>query len=369
MPTVPGSESPPTALAELGRRLRARGLNQRALHHCFGVTCAVHAPLRALAARAPDPLAPVSVPPAALLAHLFVAGSAVPADPAARLLGPDLDRLVELGLLRVDADVVIAARTVLPVGEALVVTDRADRMRGPDVVGCADDSAMHTIGMVPARAARPGLRWLDVGTGAAIVPLARPGAAARVRATDVHARALELARLGIALSGRADIELRVADLLEGAERDGPWDLVTFNAPIPTSVVPAPDDVPLYRRGTDDILDRFWRDARALVAPARQDPAQAPTEAHAHAPAGAHAHAPAEVTPEVIVHSWQPLLEYPASLALPGRVVALRYTPPGQEPAFGVTVWHPHAPPAAHLVHVTLAPEAPHLTRAALALAP
>jgi hypothetical protein len=331
----------PPRLAELGRRLRARGLNERALRHCFGVTCSIHAPLRALARRGPGPRVTVSSPPAALLAHLFVAGSPVAADALGRLLGDDvdsvLDQLQAAGLARVDAGVVTAGVTILPVGDALVVSDRADRMRDADLVECADDSAMHTIGMVPARASRPGLRWLDVGTGAAIVPLARPGAAGAVVATDVHERALAMARLSVALSGRSDIELRHADLLSGAERDGPWHLVTFNAPIPASVIPATHDTPLYRRGAGDILDRFWRDVRALLASSG----------------------------EVIVHSWQPLADYPACLDLPGQVVAVRYTPPDREPAFGVTVWRPDAPGDARLVHVPLTPDAPHLTRAAL----
>ena len=355
--------APDASWAELGQRLRARGLSERAVRHCFGVTCSIHAPLRAVARRGAGPLVPrtraVSAPPAALLAHLFVAGSPVSADALARLLGPDfqadLDQLQAAGLVRLDVDagLVTAEVTILPVGlpagDALVVCDRADRMRGVDLVACPDDSAMHTIGMVPARATRPGLRWLDVGTGAAIVPLARPGAASAVVATDIHARALDMARLSAALSGRSDIDLRRADLLAGADRDGPWHLITFNAPIPASAVPAMDDAPLYRRGADDILDRFWRDVRALVAP------------HGGVPRDA----PGEVPTEVIVHSWQPLADYPASLDLPGRVVAVRYTPPDREPAFGVTVWHPHASTEARLVHVTLTADAPHLTRATL----
>jgi hypothetical protein len=333
--------------AELGKRLVARGLNERALRHCFGVTCSVHAPLRALALRDPAATAPLAPPPAALLAHLFVAGSPVIAGAAARLLGADLDQRAAAHLVTVDAGVgvVRAEVTILPVGlpagTALVVTDRADRLRGADVVAYADDSALHTIGMVPMRAARPGLRWLDVGTGAGIVPLARPGAAATIHATDIHDRAVAMARTSVALSGRRDIELRVSDLLSGADRDRPWDRITFNAPIPASVIPATPDAPLYRRGPADILDRFWRDVRGLLAPGG----------------------------EVIVHSWQPLADHPAGLALPGCVVAVRYTPSGQAPAFGVTVWQPDAPPACRLVHVALSPDAPHLTRAALDLAP
>jgi hypothetical protein len=333
---MPGDAGEQAAWAALGARLRARGLSERALHYCFGVTCSIHAPLRALAMRGPGPAAPLSPPPAALLAHLFVAGSPVAADAAQRLLGPDLDQLAARGLIVLDAGAVIAQVTILPVGNALVVSDRADRMHAPDAVACADDSAFHTIAMVPARA-EPGLRWLDAGTGAAIVPLSRPGTAGAIVATDIHERALAMARMGIDLSGRRDIAVGAADLLDGAERDGPWDRVTFNAPIPASAMALADDAPLYRRGASGILDRFWRDVRPLVAPAG----------------------------EVIVHSWQPLAAYPACLDLPGRVVAVRYTPPGQAPAFGVTVWQPAAPRAATLFHLELTPEAPHVSRASL----
>jgi hypothetical protein len=324
------------AWAALGTRLRARGLSERALRYCFGVSCPIHAPLRALAMRGPDPAVPLSPPPAALLAHLFVAGSPIAVDAARRLLGPDLDELAVRGLAVVDAGAVIARVTILPVGNALVVSDRADRMHGSDAVACADDSAFHTLGMVPARA-EAGLRWLDVGTGAAIVPLCRPGAAGTIVGTDIHARALTMARMGIDLSGRRDIALRAADLLDGAEAGGPWDRVTFNAPIPASAMGLADDAPLYRRGAGDILERFWRDVRDLVAPGG----------------------------EVIVHSWQPLAGYPACLDLPGRVVAVRYTPPGQVPAFGVTVWWPDAPRAETLFHIELTPEAPHVGRVLL----
>lgn len=323
------------AWAALGARLRARGLNERALRHCFGVSCPCHAPLAArstLGRSLPD--APAIVPPAALLAHLFVAGAPVAADAARRLLGDDLDHLEACELVTVAGGAVSARVTLLPVGEALVASDRADRLLGRDVVACADDSAFHTIGMVPARAQRPGMRWLDVGTGGAIIPLARPGAAHRVLATDVHPRAVSMARLGIALSGRRDITAGAADLLDGAGQDGPWDRITFNAPIPSFAAPVDPDTPLYHLGADDILERFWRDVRHLVAPAG----------------------------EVIVHSWQPVEHDLARLDVPGRITVLRYTPPGQAPAFGVTVWQPDAPPARRLVHVALSPASPHVSR-------
>ena len=324
----------PAALAGLGTRLRALGLSERAVTACFGVSCVAHAPLRA---RAMYGLERPPPPPAALLAHLFVAGLAVPEADLRRRLGDDLDLLAALELIEHTRAGVAATVAILPVGEALVVSDRADRLRGRDVVALADDSAFHTRGAVPARARRPAVRWLDVGTGSGIVPLARPGAAAAVRATDVHARAVAMAELGAALSGRRNMAVAVADLLDGADRHGPWDLITFNAPIPRAVLDGGAEAPLYRQSDTDLAARFWTEVRPLVA------------------AGG----------EVILHSWQPAEEYPASLALPGRVTAVRYTPPEAAIAFGVTAWQPDAAPACRLLQVTLGTHAPHVTRAML----
>ncbi|WP_428264717.1 hypothetical protein [Haliangium sp.] len=344
-------------LAALGARLRARGLSLPALRHCFGVRCAIHAPAAARAGHPSGEPAPVSSerrrsgpwapPPAALLAYLFVAGDRVDAAAARRLLGDDVDLLADLGLIAVDAGEVQAGVTLLPIGSALMACDRrvpGQRRADGDRVACPDDSAYHLMGVVPPRATRPGLRWLDVGTGAAIVPLARPGTAAAIRATDIHPRALVMARLGVALSGRTDIELARADLLAGAAEHGPWDLITFNAPIP---MPAEARGPRYRRGAADVLTRFWHQARASL--------DAGGPGGLLAPGG-----------EVLAHTWQPVHDAFDALDLPGEVVITRYTPAGHTPAFGVTAWRPDRPRQRRLVHVVLDPERPHLSRAALA---
>ncbi|ACY14558.1 methyltransferase small [Haliangium ochraceum] len=313
--------------AALGARLRACGLGERALRHRFAVRHLGHAPLG-------SGQAPVRVAPAALLVHLFAAGDTVSLRPLRRLLGDAVDLLDEAGLIAIDGDLVRARVAILPLGDALVVSDRADCLRGHDVVACADDSAFHLLSMVPTRPARPGMRWLDVGTGSAIVPLARPGSAAHIAATDIHVRALEMARIGAALSGRPDIELREADLLADAACEGPWDRITFNAPIPNAALPCPADTPLYRRGADDVLERFWEQVGDLVAPAG----------------------------EVIVHSWQPLDDSVLERALPGRLLVLRYTPPGAAPAFGVSLWQPDAPRERRLIHQELSASTPYLVR-------
>lgn len=361
-------------MAALGQRLRAMGLSERAVLACFGGSCVIHAPMRARAARAmalargqAEPI----IPPAALLAHLFVGGRSVPEPALRRRLGADLDLLATLGLVDIDADTdigagaVTAAVTMLPVGPGLVLSDRADRQQGPDVVAVPDDSAFHLIGAVPAGGRGAGARWLDVGTGSAIVPLARPDAAAMVLATDIHARAVSMAALGAALSGRAPrdsdqpapgnggqaaprdsdrspVTTRVADLLAHADRDGPWDLITFNAPIPRDVLDTGAGASLYRQSEHDLAARFWREVQGMA------------ENGLLPPGG-----------QVLVHSWQPDVDYPARLALPGRVVAVRYTPPDEAVAFGITAWQPDGVPDCRLVRVPLSERTPHLTRAML----
>lgn len=328
--------APRDELAGLGRRLQALGLTGRALAHCFGVTCPIHAPL---SPRAADLC--TTIVPAAIMAQLWVAGAEVPADSARARLGDDFERLCELDLLRCERERVRATVAIVPVprggGEALVVSDRADVRTGRDIAMFADDSAFHTLGVVPARATRPGLRWLDVGTGSAIVPLARPGAAARILGTDINPRAIAMAELGAALSGMGHLELAVADLLDAAHGGAPWDRITFNAPIPEDEsASAALDEPWYRRGAADILQRFWARVGEVVAP----------------------------DGEVLVHSRLPGADYPASLDVPGSVIALCYTPPGQ-PAFGVTWWRPAAPAGRARMAVELTTFAPHVTRAAL----
>jgi hypothetical protein len=337
--------APRHELAGLGRRLQALGLTGRALEHCFGVRFSIHAPLSPRAAGERT-----DIVPAAIMAELWVAGARVPVDRARARLGHDFDRLGELGLLFCEGEHVRATVAIVPVarggGEALVVSDRADVRTGRDIAMFADDSALHTLGAVPARAARPGLRWLDVGTGSAIVPLSRPGAAARVLGTDINPRAIAMAELGAALSQMSHLELAVADLLDAADRGAPWDRITFNAPIPAphAEQEAGSDDPSYRRGAPDILERFWAGARDLVAPGG----------------------------EVLVHSRLPGAACPASPdvlddatgSVPGSVIVLDYTPPGQ-PAFGITWWRPDAPARRARFPVRLTAGAPHITRAAL----
>lgn len=332
----------PAELARLGRRLRDLGLNERALSYVFGVSCPAHVPLRARATLDVDAGVDTGhglhlmrdVAPAGLMAHLWVAGTPLSVDRVRARLGQDFEMLTSLGLVRCEGPWVRATVAMVPVGQALVVSDRADVAMGRHIALFADDSAFHTLGAVRERAARPRMQWLDVGTGSAIVPLGRPGAAAAVLGTDVNPRAIAMARLGAHLSAMSHIELEVADLLGAAGARAPWDLITFNAPIPEGAAHGNAETPWYRQGDADILVRFWSGVRELVA--REG--------------------------EVIVHSVLPDSDDPASLDLPGRVIVASYTPPGQSPAFGITWWQPAGPSEYHRIALELTPDTPHIRR-------
>ena len=99
---------------------------------------------------------------------------------------------------------------------------------------------------------------------------------------------------------------------------------------------------LYRQSEHDLAARFWHEVQGMA------------ESGLLAPGG-----------QVLVHSWQPDVDHPACLALPGRVVAVRYTPPDEAVAFGITAWQPDGAPDCRLVRVPLSERTPHLTRAML----
>lgn len=357
-------------LAGLGTRLQKLGLTQSAVEHVFGVRSVLQAPWHArvmqLQARAGKLSEALVVPPAALMAHLWVAGAHLERARIEKRLGDDFATLEELGLLDVHADRVSATVAIVPVGEALIVSDRADVTEGREIAQFADDSALHTIGALPEHALPPGSSWLDVGTGSAIAPLARPGLAQWITGTDINPRAIAMAELGAALSRIAHVRLKVADLLsadKGRDNRGErFRLITFNAPIPCgfSDDDARDHTPFYRYGESDIVQRFWREVPELLTP----------------------------DGEVLTHSVLPDGEFPSWLDhLTGHISVVQYTPPGMEPAFGVSAWRPIARGGdasgdaggdaddaragtrtvrRHLVQL-LSASAPHVTRRSLAL--
>lgn len=282
-------------MIELGRALARAGLTERAMLTCFGVRAAAHVP-RVLPHRADPGPRP---PRAALPLWLFCARRPVDAELARAVLGDaTLDALLAAGLLARDGDRVIAPRALCPIGPSITVSEP-----------WPDDSSHHLIESLPRARVD---RWLDLGSGPAFAPLAAPGRARAIRATDLDPTLVADAKTGLALSGVTHVEVAVADL--GAGAGGGWDLVTFNAPIPGP--------------GDPILARFWAEAPSLVAPAG----------------------------EVLVHSVAHAVD------LPGELTVVRYA---RDPDFTITRWRPGAAAARRFADVTLGPDAPHVTRATL----
>ena len=294
-----------TTLRALGDRLRAAGLTPRALAAWAGSERLVPLPVRQSALRARPP-----VPAAAALA-MFVSGAERTVDQLALL---PLDELLAAGLVERAGDTVRARVAVLPLGHALLVCDRADAPREPELVCWPDDSSYHLASSLPPdRRAR----WIDLGCGSAFAALVRPGLADRLVGVDLNPRAVTYARLGLALSGVEHAEVVLAD---AAADHGDAELVTCNAPIPDDPHAA-----IWRR-TDA---GFFRRLAASIPPRL-------------APGGfAIIHTTREALPE-----------------LPGERVFVAYSP--GTPAFGVLWWRPDAPALAISAHRPLTLARPHL---------
>ena len=304
------------------RDILARVIGERAVLACLGASAPSAVPAAAAARAMPTPC-----PPAALPIWLLVAGRDVGAAPGARALGPALAPLVDAGLVERNGDVLHATAAVAVLGVGVVVVDRLDAS-GADRVPWPDDSSFHLAGSLPAGAIGA---WLDVGTGAAVAPLLAGPRAARVRATDISAAALARAAQGAALSGRADLELARADLLDGAA--GAWDLVTFNAPVPADDATAPATVWHRAPPGAALVERFWQAAGDLVAPGG----------------------------EILTHTAIAADPWALHAARPGALTIARYTPPGER-GFAITRWRPHATSARALVDVGLGPGRPYVHR-------
>ncbi|WP_181764840.1 DUF7059 domain-containing protein [Streptomyces albidus (ex Kaewkla and Franco 2022)] len=104
----------------------------------------------------------------------------------------------------------------------------SDNARSEDVVlgvgGASTTLAGITVRKSVARA-------LDIGTGSGLQALHAAQHATRVTATDVNPRALECARLTLALSGESGVDLREGPLFEPVADDEPYDLIVSNPPF------------------------------------------------------------------------------------------------------------------------------------------
>jgi SAM-dependent methyltransferase len=231
--------------AELGAALRRAGLVPRALAAWAGTDRIAAVPHRVPALATTEPV------PAAVALALFVAGTELSID---RCRGLPLDALIAAGLLERAGASVRASLAIVPVGPSLVACDRLDAGDAEDLVAWPDDSSHHLAGAIPAgRRAR----WLDLGCGSAFAQLARPALASELGAIDRNPRAVELARLGAALSGVAHLAIEQADV---AGPHAPADLVTCNAPLPHGAARA-----IWRRADPGFFAALWRVVPATLA--------------------------------------------------------------------------------------------------------
>ncbi len=118
----------------------------------------------------------------------------------------------------------------VPVGGVWVVADRFDAIdnaeRGVDTVMPPDLSALQLVHALPRF--DDGSAMLDIGCGSGALALTAARRGARVRASDVDPRALELGKLGARIN-RVEIEWVHASLLDRAPREQA--LVVFNSPL------------------------------------------------------------------------------------------------------------------------------------------
>lgn len=298
-------------LRTLGERLRAAGLNPRALAAWAGTERLVPLPMRQSALRARPPV------PAATALALFVAGAERSIDQvaqAAQVTGLPLEELLEAGLVERSGETVRATAAVLPLGRALLVCDRADAPREAELVCWPDDSSYHMATALP-----PGRRsrWIDLGCGSAVAALIRPELADRLAGVDLNPRAVRYAQLGLGLSGIEHAEVILGD---AAADHGAAELITCNAPIP-----------------DEPHAAIWRSTDAGFL-ARMAAAIPPRLAGGGL---AVIHTVREALPE-----------------LPGERVFVAYSPGA--PAFGVLWWRPDAPELAVFAHRPLTVARPHI---------
>lgn len=150
------------------------------------------------------------------------------------LTGP----LTAAGVLRVDGSSVRAGVDIRPYGDEttdqLVVCDLVHTLDGATTAVPADHvpgvgGASTTLAQLTPRG-RVG-RALDLGTGNGVQSLSLAAHAGAVVGTDISRRALDMARLTVALSGLADrVELRAGSLLEPVAGER-FDLVVSNPPF------------------------------------------------------------------------------------------------------------------------------------------
>lgn len=243
----------------LGEALRAATFTAGGVHALLGASA--HAALgrneSTPAARAASDDSPLAV-----LVRLFTLQRAVDRASADRALPGLVEPLVAAGLLVFSGGEVRAAVDVRPYGDEdhdwWVVCDLTPGLDaspvevGPEhVLGISEASS--SLARLVAR--RPVGRALDLGTGCGVQALHLAQHARDVVATDVNARALDMARLTARLNGVA-LDVRDGSLYEPVAGER-FDLIASNPPF---VVSPPDGDRLVYRETgfvrDDVVRRL-----------------------------------------------------------------------------------------------------------------
>lgn len=182
----------------------------------------------------------------ATLVRLLLLGLEVDADRAAAALAPaDPAELESAGLLETVAEGRVRCPIRITPFEGILIAHDPDAVDEPeaDIVTGLNSAARTLASLTPRRPAR---RALDVGTGCGLQAFLAAGHCEHVVATDVNPRALELTRLGAALSGLDNVEVREGSFFEPVEGEE-FDLIVCNPPY----VISPDTELVYRDGELD----------------------------------------------------------------------------------------------------------------------
>lgn len=175
------------------------------------------------------------------LARLFVLGLPAELEATRAALAPfEVDRLVSLGLARLDGATVSPTVRLVPHGDYYIASDlqpETDETPVHFVPGIQAPSVMLAKIAVRRRARTA----LDLGTGCGIQALLAAKHCERVLATDVNQRALEFAEFNAHLNGVRGIEVRQGDGFDAVE-DERFDLIVSNPPY----VISPNLTFLYR---------------------------------------------------------------------------------------------------------------------------
>jgi SAM-dependent methyltransferase len=207
--------------------------------------------------------------PAAILAHLFLAGGLVDAADLEGLFSRAAFRaVVDSGLVSISGAHARATVCLLPWKKLWIACGRREERYDEDYVFFPDRSTVVAAGYLTPLAGEPRARALDVGTGSGILALllAERHGFERIEAVDVNPRALAFTRFAAAFNGVAE-RVSVAEVRPG-DWMGPLDLVTF-------VLPQIYTVPIGKaiashspEGEKLIVETYQRVARALAPDGR-----------------------------------------------------------------------------------------------------